>query len=111
MIKWSCPICEKNFYDKVYWAHIPSTPWTNECCCCDMNDCVAHQFDDDERPARPSEETMTKRAEYKALKQEETFNKEIETYKQRYEELKKEYYLKGYEDALKGDEPEYELEF
>jgi hypothetical protein len=54
---------------------------------------------------------MNVRAENRALKRKQSFNENIEKYKLKLEKLKKEYYLKGYNDALKGDDSEYELDY
>ena len=62
------------------WPHTQTTPWS-DCACNDLNWCVYHQVHWEDRPERPSDEEMMKRAEKKMEWQRENW----EEYKRKFE--------------------------
>ena len=89
MIKYTCPICDYNFHEYPSWPHIPSTPWSDDCVCCDQICCVAHQCNPEDMPVRPHEDDLLIIAEQRAKEKKDRFNKKINEAKERYEELKR----------------------
>ena len=110
MTDYTCPICYKYYIDKVYSTYISSTHWSDNCRCCDEAYCMYHLYHTDDLPIRPSDEEMTRRAEEKMERWKKADTLFIEACNKQLETIKKQAYLEGYNDALKGDEPKYELE-
>lgn len=57
-----CPTCRRAAF-KPLGPHIPSTPWTDECCCSDRAFCMFHRYSDDGFPVRPPPDVMEARAQ------------------------------------------------
>ena len=57
----TCPTCgvRKLFPSK----HVPTTPWTDECCCCDQFPCEVHGASWGDAPKRPIDVILEQRAE------------------------------------------------
>lgn len=58
-----CPTCQRAA-NKPFGPHIPSTPWTDDCCCSDQGPCMAHRYSDaDYYPVRPPSDVLEARAQ------------------------------------------------
>lgn len=104
-----CPVCDFTHRTLSLVVHIPSTPWTDDCACCDQGTCVKHKYSNSNYPVRPSEEVMLKRAQQRTDRRTQQHLDRQEEINKRLEEIRRQAYLEGFEDASNNGAPRYEL--
>jgi len=87
--RYICPLCNHSSYNLLSIGYVASTPWTDECCCCDQNNCVAHQVNPLDMPTRPSKSIMLERAQRIADKRRTEFNQKVKNIEKTYQQMKK----------------------
>lgn len=85
--KMSCPVCGVTKMRPS--PHVPSTSWAEGCACNDMGKCVAHRYNPDDAPIRPSHEEMLTRAISRAEMALEDYKEKVNKFRSSEEQASK----------------------
>lgn len=87
----SCPVCGTTRLKPS--PHVPTTPWSSDCACCDAGRCVAHRYNPDDMPKRPDDLKMEQLAHMRAQNKIASYERDAEIFasisnvKSKHEEL------------------------